>query len=148
MGLRRYRREFLRAIDWGLSVQAARRPQSVPEWQAGLFPWKGLANRRALNRTRGRKIFISYRRVDAAAAARLIYDSLVDNFSADDIFFDVDSIPYGVDFRTHIRGSIIDSSVLVAVIGPGWVQGLGRSRWRFWRAWSEDFVRIELELAI
>jgi hypothetical protein len=73
---------------------------------------------------------------------------LVRNLSADDLFFDVDTIPKGVDFRNHIRGSIIDSAVMLAVMGPGWIGRLQGKPWQFWRSAREDFVSIELESAI
>lgn len=143
-----YRSEFLRAVDWGMSLAQTRRPQSVQDWLAGLFPWRNLAGRRALNRRRGRKIFISYRRADSSAAAHAIYGWLRTRLDADDLFFDVDSIPYGVDFRNHIRGSIIESALVLAIIGPKWAPSLKPKPWMFWKKPQQDFVRIELELAI
>jgi hypothetical protein len=88
-----YRLEFLRGIDWALSLDLKRRPQSIGEWQSSLFPWRNLSERRALNRLRGRKIFISYRRTDTGAHAAKVYDFMVSVFGVEDVFFDVDSIP-------------------------------------------------------
>lgn len=143
-----YRPDFLRAIDWGLALAIDKRPQSVREWLAGLFPWRNLAGRNALNRLRGRKVFISYRRSDSSQAATAIHRAMANRFGTDEVFFDIDSIPYGVDFRNHIRGSILESAVLLAVIGPGWAPSLKASWWQFWRKPVQDFVRTELELAM
>jgi hypothetical protein len=44
-------------------------------------------------------IFISYRRDDSVDITGRIYDRLVQHFSRDTVFKDVDSIPLGIDFR-------------------------------------------------
>lgn len=142
-----YRDQFLRAVDWALAVEAAARPQSVVEWSTGLFPWKNLSGRPP-TRPRGQRIFISYRRSDSRRQAAELYDRLSGRFSKDDVVFDVDSIPYGVDFRDYVRGSILQSAVVLAVIGPRWQQTLTRSRWLNWWQRRGDFVRVELELAL
>ena len=48
------------------------------------------------------KIFLSYRRQDSVGVAGRIYDRLRAHFGDDAIFMDIDSIPFGVDFREHI----------------------------------------------
>ncbi|MGF1570737.1 MAG: hypothetical protein ACFCVD_22125 [Nodosilinea sp.] len=52
------------------------------------------------------KIFISYRRSDSEDIAGRIYDRLVADFDKTAIFFDVDIIPLGIDFRTLLRGEV------------------------------------------
>jgi len=39
------------------------------------------------------------------------------------VFMDFDSIPYGVDFREHIKSTLERADVVVAVVGPGWLGG-------------------------
>jgi hypothetical protein len=51
-------------------------------------------------------IFISYRRADSSDISGRIYDRLTQRFERKAIFKDVDSIPYGTNFRTHILGAI------------------------------------------
>ena len=59
---------------------------------------------------------------------------------------DFDSIPYGVDFREHIRHMIGRAKVLLAVMGPDWV---GRRRQRGRRIDDPtDFVRLEIAYAL
>ena len=52
------------------------------------------------------KIFISYRRDDASAWARLLYDRLFQHFAQNEIFMDVDTIEPGVDFVEAIEESV------------------------------------------
>ena len=47
-------------------------------------------------------IFISYRREDSAAYTGRLYDRLSTHFGADQVFMDVDDIPPGADFASHI----------------------------------------------
>ena len=74
----------------------------------------------------GSKIFISYRRVDTAATYGRIYDRLAATFGKEAVFKDVDAIPFGVDFRTAIRGALDQCAVQLVVIGGAIGQSLGR----------------------
>src|SRR5262249_40393349 len=61
------------------------------------------------------------------------------------IFMDIDSIPFGLDFREHIRSAVDQCGVLLAVIGPHWSGEAGVPR----RIDDpRDFVRIEIEAAL
>lgn len=48
------------------------------------------------------KILISYRREDSADVTGRIYDRMVQEFGQDIVFKDIDSIPFGVDFRKYL----------------------------------------------
>ena len=48
------------------------------------------------------RIFLSYRRHDSAYVASAINEKLEQRFGTDSVFFDVDSIPLGTDFRKYI----------------------------------------------
>ena len=92
------------------------------------------------------RIFVSYRREDSADVTGRLYDRLVARFGREQVFKDVDSIPLGVDFRTHLQEVVSACDVVVAVIGERWVSvGEGGSR-RLDD--TKDFVRIELETAL
>ena len=66
------------------------------------------------------KIFISYRRgVDSAFAGRL-FDSLTEAFGRGQVFMDVDDISPGQDFA-RVLEERIESDVVLAVIGKGWL---------------------------
>lgn len=93
------------------------------------------------------RIFLSYRRSDSQNVADRIYDYLVQEFGSEDVFKDVDSIPLGADFRRVIEESVIRTEVLVAVIGPNWVDATDRMGNRRLDN-PDDFVRIEIETAL
>ena len=63
------------------------------------------------------RVFISYRRTDNPDAAGRLYDRLRPEFGDDSVFFDVDTIPVGTDFSTHIETVLADCDVVLAVIG-------------------------------
>src|SRR5581483_8594096 len=92
------------------------------------------------------KIIIAYRRADSDAIAGRIRDRLASHFGNDAIFMDIDSIPFGTDFRDHIRSALFDSDVMVAVVGPKW---LGPGKGSHLRIKEEnDPIRIEVETAL
>lgn len=92
------------------------------------------------------KIVLSYRRSDSDAIAGRIRDRLVRDYGEDSVFMDIDSIPFGTDFREHIAAAIRRNDVLLAVVGPNWI---GRHAEGPSRIHEElDFVRIEVETAM
>ena len=66
-------------------------------------------------------IAISYRREDTAPITGRIDDRLQAIFGRDRVFMDLDSIPFGVDFRAHISESLNRCDTLLVVIGPHWL---------------------------
>ncbi len=92
------------------------------------------------------KIIISYRRVDTESVSGRIRDRLALRYGEAAIYMDIDSIPYGVDFRAHINDAINGSDVVIAVVGKSW---LGKRRAHKPRIFSEnDPIRIEIETAL
>lgn len=92
------------------------------------------------------KIIISYRRSDSAWTARSIFDRLAAHYGKDSVFMDIDSIPFGIDFREHIGKALAESAVLIAIIGPKWT---GQREGGVPRINDEnDPVRIEIETAL
>ncbi len=91
-------------------------------------------------------IFISYRRDDAPDAAGRIYDRLRSRFGEKSVFFDIDAIPYGVDYRHHIDTVVASCDVLLVIIGNHWQQTGEDGRRRLDD--PGDFVRIEVESAL
>lgn len=92
-------------------------------------------------------IFLSYRRSDSDDIAGRIYDRLVAHFDKGSIFFDVDTIPLGIDFREFLQGEVQQCQVLVAIIGPTWLSAIGDDGHRRLDS-TADWVRIELETAL
>lgn len=94
-----------------------------------------------------KKILLSYRREDSADVTGRIYDRLVQQFGRQQVFKDVDSIPFGVDFRKHLHQLVESCDVVVAVIGDRWNGPMSQEpRKRLDDA--KDYVRIELEAAL
>jgi hypothetical protein len=92
------------------------------------------------------KILMSYRRADSDAMAGRIRDRLSEHFGERSVFMDIDDIPFGTDFRSHITNSLNSADILIAVVGKEWLganAGAGR------RIDDEnDPVRIEVEIAL
>ena len=93
------------------------------------------------------KIFISYRREDSAGHAGRIEDRVVARFGAESVFMDVDSIQAGDDYMEILRDRVAACDVLIAVIGPDWVQVTDRAGKRRLDD-PADFVRFEVEAAL
>lgn len=93
------------------------------------------------------KIFISYRRDDSAYATGVIRDALARELPGCEIFFDVDSIPYGVDFRRHLEGCVGACELLIAVVGKRWLT-VTDTRGNRRIDDPNDAVRVEVETAL
>jgi hypothetical protein len=92
------------------------------------------------------QIFISYRRDDSAGYARALYDRLVQHFSKERVFIDVDAIEPGLPFDEAIQRALDQCEVLLVVIGRHWLdnqKGLGPRIND-----PQDFVRLEIAAAL
>lgn len=92
---------------------------------------------------RATKIFISYRRADTPYVTDHIYDYMRVQFGEGNVFLDVGSVPFGVDFRQYLNEQIADHEVVLVMIGPQWAQMIRDRAGR-----TDDFVRIEIESAL
>lgn len=96
----------------------------------------------------GFKLFISYRRDDTAADARLLYDRLAQRFGPENIFLDVVALEPGTRWLEAIKSHGESSGAVLALIGPRWLSILtDRTQARF-ESTGEDVVKLELELAL
>jgi formylglycine-generating enzyme required for sulfatase activity len=93
------------------------------------------------------KLFISYRRADSRTYTGRIYDRLVARFGKDNVFKDVDNIPLGADFPTYIDSIIVDSEVLLIIIGQQWITMADEGGMRRIDS-PDDFVRLEIEAGL
>jgi hypothetical protein len=91
-------------------------------------------------------IFISYRRDDSAFESTVLYDTLQKSFGKRNVFMDVDGIPIGVDFSTHIVKTLRRSDICLAVISESWVAAETAAGQRRLDD-PQDFVRQELEIS-
>jgi hypothetical protein len=92
-------------------------------------------------------IFLSYRRQDTSSATGRLADRLEQYFGEQRVFRDYDSIVAGADFAATIDRAIGVSTVVLAIVGPGWVDARdqqGRRRLDD----AGDFVRLEIESAL
>jgi hypothetical protein len=90
------------------------------------------------------KIFINYRRSDDPGFTQLLYERLVEEFAAHDLFMDVEGyIKPGDDFVAVLNAKVTEADVLLAVMGPRWSELLAS------RANDhDDFVAIEIKAAL
>lgn len=94
-----------------------------------------------------RAIFISYRRNDSEGEAGRLFDDLATHFGEPSVFMDVAAIDVGRDFRHAIDESVATCGVLLALIGPGWLDekdNAGKRRLDD----PGDFVRLETASAL
>jgi hypothetical protein len=92
------------------------------------------------------QIFISYRRDDAAGYARALYDRLVQHFSKERVFIDVDTIEPGLPFDEAIKLALDQCKVLLVVIGKRWMDKQAGMEPRIND--PKDFVRLEIAAAL
>jgi hypothetical protein len=92
------------------------------------------------------RIVISYRRDDTSDIVGRIHDRLRGYYGKDAVFRDIENIPPGIDFRQHIRETLLRAKVLLAVIGPRWLGPRQDGQLRI--AAADDPVRIEIETAL
>jgi hypothetical protein len=95
---------------------------------------------------RGR-IFISYRREEAAYPANWLYSLLTEHFGERHVFMDVDDIEPGANFVDVIDAAVASTEVMLALIGDRWLavtDADGKRRIDD----PVDFVRLEIEAAL
>src|SRR5688572_14998957 len=93
------------------------------------------------------RIFISYRRDDAAGDAGRLADHLNRRFGAGGVFLDIETIDPGTDFVTVLQTTLQQTAAVLVVIGPRWISLRGADGRR--RLDDEkDFVRLEVEKAL
>ena len=88
-------------------------------------------------------VFVSYRRGDSEGQARALYIELVNRVGKDSVFMDVDSIALGRDFRQILQDRLGSCELMLALIGPNWLNaedGSGNRRLET----STDLVRLEI----
>jgi TIR domain len=93
------------------------------------------------------KVFISYRRDDSAGYAGRVRDRLERELGRDLLFMDVDAIPLGTNFTKVLHEEVAKCGVLLAVIGPNWLDARDEHGNRRLDD-PNDFVRIEIAAAL
>lgn len=90
----------------------------------------------------GTGIFICYGRAETGDVTGRIYDRLIDWWGRDCVFKDVDDLSLGADFRSQLASWVAKASIVLVVIGRGWSDA------RRAQSFEEDFVRMEIEVAL
>src|SRR5262245_33607431 len=120
-----------------------RRPEAQPKAQPAQSP---MNTPNAGTYVSG-SVFISYRRDDSADITGRIYDRLIQHFSREIVFKDVDSIPLGIDFRRHLENALSQCRVLLAIVGSDWM-GSETAGGKRRIDDPRDHLRLELEVAL
>ncbi len=89
-------------------------------------------------------IFISYRRDDSRYQADRLYKALTQVLPRDRVFMDIDSIKPGDDFVEILEGWVNRCDILLALIGPHWVNATDPKTGKRRLENPNDFVRIEV----
>ena len=93
------------------------------------------------------RIFISYRRDDAAGEAGRLADHMPKRFGADRVFLDIETIDPGRDFVQVLEQSLKETAAALVVIGRRWVDIRDAADRRRLDD-PADFVRREVEAAL
>jgi TIR domain len=92
--------------------------------------------------SRFRGVFISYRRDEAAAYARGLYDRLAARFGRGEIFLDLEKVGWGEDFVEAITEAAESCAVMIVLVSRQWARGAGE------KAEEDDYVRLEVAAAL
>jgi hypothetical protein len=92
-------------------------------------------------------IFVSYRRDDSRDIAGRLVDRLRQEYADEQLFLDIDAIPVGTNFETVLADRLRVCDVLLAVIGPQWVNAKDASGKRRLDE-PADYVRREIASAL
>src|SRR5262249_33575501 len=76
-----------------------------------------------------------------------LHDRLEQAFGRDNLFMDVDNIPVGVDFVTHLNDQVAACDAVLVVIGPKWAKAKDKTGQRRLHQ-PDDFVAIEIAAAL
>lgn len=87
-------------------------------------------------------VFISYRRNEAAAYARGLYDRLAAHFGRDRVFFDHENVGWGEDFIEAITAAAKSCAVMIVLVSPRWSRGADEG------TGNHDYVRLEVATAL
>ena len=92
-------------------------------------------------------IFISYRRADSPGYVRALLSEMRNTFGGKQVFLDMEDIAAGSDFPIIIDEAVRNCELLLALIGPKWVELRDESGQRRIENLT-DFVRLEIGAAL
>src|SRR5262249_1451335 len=91
-------------------------------------------------------VFISYRRDDSGGYSRAIYQHLVQQFGANAVFMDLETLKPGRDFVAEIKHALEESRLMLVLIGKDWMGPKVDGTYRIHD--PKDFVRLEVALGL
>ncbi len=144
----RHSRRLLGAIERGLALDREERHGSIDEFIDDIFPKVSLRTGGYDPKPLGEKIFVSYRREDNPHFSGRLLDFLELRYGSANVFFDIESIPVGIDFWDQIKRVVSDCAVMLVLIGPRWPE-LREKRRRRWYQFGkvQDYVAMEIAAA-
>ena len=92
------------------------------------------------------KIFSNYRRDDSASHALAVAGYLGNTFGTRNIFIDIGNMLAGQKFENVLEDKLGQCKVMLAIIGPNWVDARDGGSRRIDN--PEDWVRLEIERAL
>ncbi len=92
-------------------------------------------------------VFINYRRDETAGVAGRLHDKLAGGLPKGSVFMDVDAMVPGIDFTKQLGDQVGKCSIVLAIIGPGWVDAKDDAGNRRLDN-PKDWVRVELSAAL
>lgn len=125
-------------VPYGLFARASRECEAAAP--------DGAAHQRQAMDHDANRIFISYRRDDAAGYAGRLEEALEKRLGHRSVFRDMLDIPPGEDFVGAIRTRLASAQSVLVLIGPRWAGGETPGQRRIDDA--DDFVRLEVALAL
>jgi tetratricopeptide (TPR) repeat protein len=99
------------------------------------------------NGSMSNKIFVNYRRADAAADARSIFQRLAQTIGRDQLFIDIDSIEKGSHFPSVLDRVLNQCRVMLVIIGRDWIDAKNEKGARRLSD-PNDYVRLEIATAL
>lgn len=88
-----------------------------------------------------------YRRDDSGYITGRIRDFLINEFGDENVFQDVETIPFGVNFKNYIERAVRRCNIMLVVVGEKWLDIENEKGVRRIDD-SNDFVRLEIEAAL
>jgi hypothetical protein len=93
------------------------------------------------------RIFVSYRRQDSPYVADTLKNRLEQRFGGGSVFFDIDNIPFGANFKKHIEHAVAQCAAMLVLIGDKWLAHAETAdKNRLFD--PRDYVRMEIEAAL
>src|SRR5262245_13505504 len=90
------------------------------------------------------KIFVNYRRDDVPDGAARVRDGLAAKFGQSNVFMAIDNLLAGQRFASELAKALDACDVLVAVVGPRWMELLKAKT----GTGERDYVREEIAAAL